>query len=127
MDTLNDWLLKEMKSRNWTQAELARRAGVSRTAIGDVLSGKRNMGKDLAQLVAEAFKIPVVEVYRVAGILPPEPNENPIIKQIAHLAIDLPDDEQQDILEFVKLRHRLAEERGKYEPKKSDKRTAASK
>lgn len=118
MDTVPNWLMKEMKSRSWTQAELARRAGVSRTAIGDVISGKRNMGKDLAQLVAEAFKIPVVEVYRVAGILPPEPTENKIIKQISYLTSDLPEAEQQDILEFVKLRHRLAEERGTYEPKR---------
>lgn len=126
MDTLNDWLLKEMKSRNWSQADLARHAGVSRTAISDVLAGKRKMGKDLAQFVAAAFKIPVAEVYRQAGILPPEPNENPIIKQIAHLAIDLPDDEQKDILEFVKLRHRLAEERGTYE-KRTSKKSATTK
>lgn len=92
MDNINNWLLKEMKSRNWSQAELARRAGVSRTAISDVLSGKRMMGKDLAQSVAEAFKIPVTEIYRVIGILPPEPSENPLIKQI-YLTSDLPENE----------------------------------
>lgn len=126
MDTLNDWLLTEMKSRNWSQADLARHAGVSRTAISDVLSGKRKMGKDLAQFVAAAFKIPIAEVYRQAGLLPPEPTENPIIKQITYLTSDLPDSEQQDILEFVKLRHRLAEERGTYETKRPKKSTSTN-
>lgn len=102
VNTLTDWLLNELHVRDWTQAELARRAGVSRAAISDIISGKRNMGKDLAQSVSEALKIPIEEIYRAAGLLPPKPEENRIIKQIAHLTHDLPEQEQNDILEFVK-------------------------
>lgn len=85
------------------------------------------MGKELATLIAEALKIPIIEVYRVSGILPPEPDESPLINQISFLISNLPEAEQQDILEFVKLRHRLAEERGTYEPKRTKKTAAHSK
>lgn len=127
MNTLNDWILNELSTRDWSQADLARRAGVSRAAISDVISGKRNIGKDLAQSIAEAFKLPLEDVYRAAGLLPPEPIETKLSRQITHLTTQLPPEEQQDILEFVKLRLRLSEERGKYETRKTSKHTGSTK
>lgn len=104
MNTLADWLIKELKIREWTQAELARRAGVSRAAISDVISGKRNMGTELAQSVAEALKAPVEEVYRVAGILPSSPPKDETLYRIEHLYHTLKEPaSKQRALEFLEF------------------------
>lgn len=116
-----EWLKKELESRGLSQSELARSAGVTRAAINGILTGARGPGTDLCNGIARALKIPPEEVYRAAGLLPPAPKENPIVKQITYLTSNLPEAEQQDILEFIKLRHRLAEERGTYETKRTKK------
>jgi transcriptional regulator with XRE-family HTH domain len=121
-----DWLEKELTKSKLSQSDLAREAGVTRAAINGILTGARGPGIDLLNGIAKALHIPVEEIYRVAGILPPAPNENKIIKQITHLTNDLPESEQEGILEFVKLRHRLSEDRGKYETKRTRKKSAST-
>lgn len=79
------WLENEMHTRNITQSELARRAGVTRAAINGVLSSARGPGVELCQGIAKAFKIPPEEVYRAAGILPPVPKEDEDLSKINHL------------------------------------------
>ena len=55
-------IIHELNSREWNQARLAQKAGVSRTAIGDVLSGRRQPGVKLLKGIAQAFNIPLPEV-----------------------------------------------------------------
>lgn len=127
MDTsFGDWLLEKMRDRKLSQSEFARLAGLTRQAISYYTTGKSKQPDEFAlQKIASALKIPPEEVYRAAGIPLSQPAENSLIKQITYLTSDLPESEQQDILEFVKLRHRLAEERGTYETKRP-KKTASS-
>ena len=127
MNIINNWLLNELRKRDWSQADLARRAGVSRTAISDIISGKRKIGRDLAVSISEAFKLPLEEVYRAAGLLPPEPAETKLARQITHITAQLPPEEQQGLLEFAKLRLRLSEKQGQYETRKPAKHTGSPK
>lgn len=123
-----DWLLAQMKAQKLSQSEFARRAGLTRQAISYYTTGKSKQPDEFAlQKIAAALKIPPEEVYRAAGIPLSKSTENKIISQITHLALDLPEAEQQDILEFVKLRHRLAEERGTYETRRTPKKSPATK
>jgi len=39
-----DWILEEMATRDWSQAEMARRTGLSATMISHLISGKRQPG-----------------------------------------------------------------------------------
>jgi transcriptional regulator with XRE-family HTH domain len=110
--TFEEWLNAQMNERSWNQSELGRRTGLTRQAIGNYLSG-RIPDEAAIRKIARAFKLPPETAFRAAGILPPESPENELINSIIHLTSELPDQEQQDILEFIKLRHRLAEERGK--------------
>ena len=69
--TFKEWLSAEMKTRGWSQAELARRANTSRSAINGLLSGWRGPGPDLARSIAHALKLPDETVFRAAGLLSP--------------------------------------------------------
>jgi len=44
------WLFEKMKNKGWTQSELATRAGVTETAISDVLSQRRKPGKNFVSV-----------------------------------------------------------------------------
>jgi transcriptional regulator with XRE-family HTH domain len=116
----SDWLNQEMQKHNWSQSDLARASGLSRQVISYYLSDKsKSPDENALQKLAHAFKLPVETVFRAAGILPQQIPENETIEQITHLTKELPPQEQQDILEFIKLRHRLSEQREKNETKRT--------
>ena len=59
-NTFSQWILDQLDDRDWSQAELARRAGISRTAISDVISGNANAGYNLCSLhAAKALELPL--------------------------------------------------------------------
>lgn len=121
------WLLAELEKRNMSQADLARKSSVTAPQISRIISGSRGAEGRTLSAIAKALKLPPEEVYRAAGILPPEPFEKRLTNQITHLTNLLPPNEQQDILEFVKFRLRLSEQRGKNETRKPTKQTGSSK
>lgn len=127
MERFSDWLLKELKTRDMTQSELAHMAGLGSGTISNIMIGKRQVGQDTLVKIAHALKLPPETVFRAAGLLPPESQTTELIEQIAHLTEELPEQEQQDILEFVKLRHRLAEQRGKNATQKTPTRPLTAK
>ncbi len=129
MDTkFSDWLLEQMRKHDWSQSDLARTSGLTRQSISYYLSDKSKQPDEFAlQKIAKAFKLPLEEVYRAAGLLPPEPVETKLIRRITHLTYQLPPEEQQDILVFIKLRLRLSEQRGKYKTRKPSKHTGSAK
>lgn len=69
--TFGDWVLQELNSRGWDQAELARRSGISDAHISRVVTGGRKPGADAVQRIARALRLPAEEVFRRAGLLPP--------------------------------------------------------
>ena len=53
-----DLIRREMKTRNWTQAELARVLGRPLPTVNEILKGKRAIMPEMARALAEAFGIP---------------------------------------------------------------------
>ena len=68
---------------------MARAAGVSRSAISEIISGQRQVGKRTATAVADALKLPPEQVFRAAGILPSK-REDPWVDKMAHKLGQLP-------------------------------------
>ena len=99
-----NWLLAELEQRGWTQADLARRAGISKTSISDLISGRRNIGTDLATNIAKGLHVPVGEVYRAAGLLPQEKKIDEDIEQIVHELQDLTREEKREFLSYIRWR-----------------------
>lgn len=112
------WLLELMSERKLKAADLSRMTSVDPAVISRLLSAERGPKPRTLEAIATGLDLPVDAVYRAAGMLPPESPENELINQIVHLTEQLPEREQEDILEFVKLRRRLAQERGKHERSK---------
>lgn len=83
LDSFSEWLLLTLEKKGWSQSDLARAAHISTGTISDVVSGRRRVGKDMATSIAGALKLPPEQVFRAAGILPPE-LDDPWVEEMSH-------------------------------------------
>jgi len=84
MDNFGAWLINEIETRNWSQSSLARKAGISRGTLSNIISGARGRGPDTLKAISRALKLPHEQVFRAAGLLPPKPDTDPWIEEQAH-------------------------------------------
>jgi transcriptional regulator with XRE-family HTH domain len=113
--TFAEWLMFEAVRRNWSQADLARKSGLNRAVISKILSDKSDPSPESCKALAKALDTPIEEIYRAAGLLPPKSAKDDLVELITHLAIQLPtDEEKEDAAEYLRMRLRIVEERGKY-------------
>ena len=103
MDRLfGEWLNDEIMRRGWSQAELARRSGISRQAISNYITGRILTPDDQAlRSIARGLGYSAEEMYRIAGILPQEQKPNSISRAVLHILSQLPEDQQEDILNYA--------------------------
>ena len=116
MNNLGNWLLQERRKRRWSQAELARRAGVSRPTISNYESGKtQNPNPDVIQAIARILEIPTEDAFRAAGLLPLKPEHTPANAQLDYIFSQLSPDDQAVVLDIVQvfLNHRFTPKRSK--------------
>jgi transcriptional regulator with XRE-family HTH domain len=64
------WLNRELDQRGWSRSEAARRGEISASMIDKVIGGFSNPGIEFCKGVSRAFKLPLEDVFRLAGILP---------------------------------------------------------
>jgi transcriptional regulator with XRE-family HTH domain len=81
----SDWLQAELDKRQWSQADLARSAGLSRAVINKLLNGKIYPQPATLEAMARALKLPVETTYRAAGLLPEIPEPEAFVAEIAHM------------------------------------------
>ena len=62
------WLNQELETRGWSRSEAARRGNVSASMFDKVINGQAKPGINFCRGVARAFNLPVIEVFRRAGI-----------------------------------------------------------
>lgn len=79
-----DWLQSELNKRDWSQADLAHTAGISRAVVNKLLGRKTFPKPDTLQAIARAFKMPVETIYRAAGLLPQESELEMFAAEIIH-------------------------------------------
>lgn len=96
-----EWLIDEISNRGWSQADLAKHAGMNRQAVNKLINGERNPGPDSCQAIALAFKLPPEFVFRKAGLLPHSNNIDERVERINHKISQLPQDDQERIEAFV--------------------------
>jgi len=66
METFGEWILKQLRDRNLTQAELARQAGINRGTLSNIINGHKQAGKDVLVALASALRMPVDTVIRAS-------------------------------------------------------------
>lgn len=115
------WLKEELKKANISQTELAEKVNLTSSQISRIISGERGTTIDVLEGIARTLRIPPENVFRIAAGLGPKSEKSNLIQQIEYLVLDLPEEEQDNIYQYALLRHRLAEERGKYDAQKDDK------
>lgn len=106
--TFSEWLYEKMEEKGLSQASLARKANLSRTAIHNVLNENRQPGNDLCLAVAAALDLEPIYVYEKAGLLPKSPPETEQKRQLIYLYNQLPDEMQRDLVNyagFLKAQH----------------------
>jgi transcriptional regulator with XRE-family HTH domain len=80
----NDWLIKEMSKRGWSQSDLARSSELNRAVINKLLNGQTLPRPSTLESIARAFKVPVEQVFRVAGLLPDIPENESYLEEVIH-------------------------------------------
>jgi len=108
MDDLATWLKREIRARGWSMREMARRAGVSHTAIINVVHGHTRPSAQFCLQLAEALQAPPEDVYRRAGLLPAAVPEGTSLQEASYLFAQLSDSEQETVLTMMRA---LAEKR----------------
>jgi transcriptional regulator with XRE-family HTH domain len=84
MSAIVGWLQSELSARGWSYNALARRAGLSPAGVSQVMAGRQNPGVSFCRGVAQALNEPAVKVFRLAGLLPPEPERDETMDEILH-------------------------------------------
>jgi len=123
MVNFSKWLDDELLERNWTRAELSRRADVSQSALSMIYSGGRKPGTEVCEKIAKALRAPPEEVYRRAGLLSSRRKRNKTINEILHIMDQLDPENQEEIAEYVKMRLQIQEKKSK---KKADTKNGAN-
>lgn len=123
-EKFSKWLQDQLNQREWTQAELARRSGVSTGQIARLMTGERGVGEQSVIAIAQALILPPAQVFEAAGILPPKAAKDGLIELLENIFERLPDEEKINVLEFAKHRQELMKK--KKNEKKSSTNTATA-
>lgn len=68
---LVEWIEDQLRQRDWRPADLARAAGVRDSTISRVLNGNAKAGPELCNAIAIALGEDPIDIFRIAGLLPP--------------------------------------------------------
>lgn len=63
------WVKKQLKVRDVSERELARRAGVSNTMVSNILGERRPITFDFCKVVSKGFDEPIWNVLQMAGFI----------------------------------------------------------
>jgi transcriptional regulator with XRE-family HTH domain len=119
-----NWLRAMMGERDITPADIARTGYVTDSAVSLLLSMKtKSVSFEMCQAIAKAADIPLIVVFQAAGILPEDANDNAVTKTAIPLLRELPSDDQREILEIIRVKHKLSESRQREAARRSTRRT----
>lgn len=74
METLSQWLAKELSTHRISGRELARQADISHTSVADVIAGHRQPTWEFCASIAKPLGKSPIEIFKRAGLLPLQDN-----------------------------------------------------
>jgi transcriptional regulator with XRE-family HTH domain len=111
MTTFADWLTQELNQRDMSPADLARAMRKDQGIISRLLRGERNPNPETLTAIARALRLPPETVFRAAGLLPPVSEVDELKADIIDLTAQMSREEQREVLEYLRMKRRLREER----------------
>jgi transcriptional regulator with XRE-family HTH domain len=104
--TLAEYVRELMEERRFSsERAFALHVGISPRTLGRILDGEK-VDPESLQKIAAVLNLPVENLYRLAGYLPPEEARTQLLREIEHLLRRLPEDTQRRILDMVRVEHR---------------------
>lgn len=109
-EIFKEWLLDEIKRRDWSLRELARRTGYSPSHISNVVKGNKPVYFEFCHKVALALDKPPTELFVMANLIEP-PGDFALDEEtsaIVEIYKQSPRKTQKEIFEYVKwysIRH----------------------
>ena len=103
MEKFGDWLRETLREKRISQAELARRIGVTAAQISHLILGERGTTPETLRLIADALNMPYEEVLRIAGILPPIPKKDIMEEKADYLYQQLNQENKQKAIEYLEF------------------------
>lgn len=100
-----DWLDQEMKKREMSQADLARKSGLSKQVISDYLNRKKKYpDPETLTAFAHGFSLSPIVLFRKAGLLPDTPTDQVRLDDWEYLLNQLPPDEQEEVRQIALMK-----------------------
>ena len=101
--SFSEWLNEQVRLGQWTQAGLARAAGLSASTVHKMLNSKiKQPSTESCRRIAKALEMSTNTVLRAAKISLAEP-EFPELDDLKMVVAQLSDQERQEILAFAKV------------------------
>lgn len=98
------WLQKELDARGWNQSDLSRRSGITTGQISRILNGTRGPAPETLNGIAKAFHLSPELIFRIAGLLPPRENVEPLDEELLDLFEQLTPEDQDEILQLARMK-----------------------
>lgn len=105
----SNWLEGEITKVGWTQAELARRSGISKAYISRLINKQREPSAEILKLLASALNLPNEEVFRAAGLLSKLSDKDRLIEELLFNLSHLDKEQREQLIQYSKF---LAEKKG---------------
>jgi transcriptional regulator with XRE-family HTH domain len=94
------WLKAKMKQKKINQAELSRRSGLSSSQISKIVNMQSPPGKKALESIAVGLGVPLQEVLAEIGMIK-IPDHTPTLNEVNEKVALLPEDQQQQVLDYV--------------------------
>jgi transcriptional regulator with XRE-family HTH domain len=104
------WVQKERTIREWSQSDLSRYSGLHRAVISKMESGTKPMPETLLAL-AQAFKLSPISIFRIAGLLPPGPDDKINIEDWKYMLEKMTDEERNEIWRIGQMKIEMRQEK----------------
>lgn len=111
---LSEWLKTTLEEQEMSQAELARRSGLSASQISRIISMTSTPSQDAIVSIARSLHVPAEHLLRVIGTLPPTPELDPELEEASSYFFQLSRDDRDEIIALMLLKIKRRErERGR--------------
>jgi transcriptional regulator with XRE-family HTH domain len=108
-----NWLAVTMEETNVTPADIARTKFVTDSAVSLLFSGvTKSVSVNMCRAISKATKVPLITVYRKAGLLPTISLSEQEIEEIMEEAAKLNPQDRAEALAFIRLKQNLRNKNG---------------
>lgn len=110
MSDFVDWLNSALRDRAWSNNELARRTKFSSSNVSLVMTRQLSPSWEFCYKVAVALNEPPERVFRIAGLLPPMPERDPLIQESVDLLRQMSQNDKEEVVAYARYRYQRAQQ-----------------